>query len=110
MTTPTVRRCGDTVPTALCGNLRPVGCTLEIGATGRHDGDHKAHLTIQNVGKVIFRWKNSALAPQPPVIDLPLSINTAAIAARVRREIVCECPEWWVGMGQKMHHSPCRKL
>lgn len=105
------RLCGTPVPQALCGTLRPQPCGLMVGSTGAHSNDHKSHLTVPHVGKVVFRWKLSAYVrtEQPPVVDLPILTNSY-LTGQMRHEVACECPDWWVAQGQKMHHSPCRKL
>lgn len=88
-------RCGEPVPPALVGNLRPSKCRLEIGDDGRHRGDHKAHQTVPLLGKIQWRWKNTEQTARAvrPVIVLPRRDDSSLLKSRV----VCTClgsPHW----------------
>lgn len=60
----------ELVPPGL-GSMR---CSREVNRSG-HQGDHKAHKVVTNVGRVNIHWKQAKhrkLPSQPPVIDLRL--------------------------------------
>jgi hypothetical protein len=126
MTTKIVRgtRCGKPCPERLSGHLGTVTCSLETDANGHHSGDHRGRASIKYVGKAVLSWKNADKGTRtketgtlvvysggPPVVDLrdDAALNPYLTGA-MRKDIPCECPDWWIERGSKMHHSPCRLL
>lgn len=48
-------RCHEPCPTALCGDLKGLECTVEIGSHG-HRGQHRTTHKVPPIGKVVFTW------------------------------------------------------
>jgi hypothetical protein len=117
------RLCREKAPESLTGSLTPLYCSRELDRHGNHAGEHKAHKTVQKVGRITVLWRQADQAGRPSVYRpevvlpsktspelehtrIPVSAGKAYQVTYGAKTPRCECPAHWAHTN--LHYPGCR--